>query len=106
MWFYILAIIVGFIGIAYFRIRKSYSYFRTHGVAEDPGHFSSYHHVKYRSKIDCTSDTCWFDFPYLVKISLLIEFYRPTIRLQDHHTWQLRQLRQSNVQQVHNPEKE
>ena len=37
MWFYILAIVVGMIGVAYLRIRKSYSYFRTHGVAEDPG---------------------------------------------------------------------
>lgn len=37
MWFYVLAILVGFVGASYLYVRQKYSYFRSKGITEEPG---------------------------------------------------------------------
>jgi hypothetical protein len=37
MWLYVLTVVVGLFVLAYFNIRQKFSYFRSHGVTEDPG---------------------------------------------------------------------
>lgn len=39
MWFYVLAILVGFVGASYLWMRQRFSYFRSKGITEEPGWF-------------------------------------------------------------------
>ena len=39
MWFNVLAILIGFIGVAYLWMKQKFSYFRSRGIAEEPGYF-------------------------------------------------------------------
>jgi hypothetical protein len=39
MWLYVFASLIGLLGISYFWMQQKFSYFRSKGVKEEPGHF-------------------------------------------------------------------